>query len=70
MFQGMILYRFILKYQLQPLSLNMSLSLMTEWRSHVLKAGGAIPCVDPVTVIPTKDFIKIATRPLESVAAR
>lgn len=43
---------------------------MTEWRNRVLKVGGAVPCVDPVTVILTGDFIKTATRPLESVAAR
>lgn len=43
---------------------------MTEWRSHALKVGGAARCVDPVTVILTGDFIKTATRPPESVAAR
>lgn len=32
--------------------------------------GGAVPCVDPVTVILKGDSIKTATRLLESVAAR
>lgn len=43
---------------------------MTEWRSRVLMVGGAVPCVDPVTVILTGDSIKTATRPPGSVAAR
>lgn len=32
--------------------------------------GGAVPCVDPVTVTLAEDSIKTATRRLESVAAR
>lgn len=44
--------------------------LMTEWRSHVPRVGGAAPCVDPVIVIQAEDFIKTATRPQESAAAR
>lgn len=35
-----------------------------------MRVGGAVPCVDPVTVIQAEDFIKTATRPLENAAAR
>lgn len=43
---------------------------MAEWKRNVTRAGGAVPCVDRVTVTQAEDFIKTATRPPESAAAR
>lgn len=65
-----IVKKIILQCRCALTLLNVSLSLMTEWRSRVLRVGGAVPCVDPATVILAGDFIKTATRPLGSVAAR
>lgn len=47
-----------------------SLFFVTEWRSRVLRVGGAVRCVGPVTVTQAKGFTKTATKPPENAAAR